>query len=164
MLTMGEQVDAEASHSISVSVMSEGIFAASHEEELGLGGEYIDVMVAQSDLNALTIQSFENEFEEFLQETPELLEAFTTYMDARARLLEKRKTRGFWPVSSSKGFKGKSRDSLLQRNARSHCGRCGALGHWKAERPQRGSQEGPSGKDVSSTCRSSCHLLCQPSR
>ena len=136
------------------------------DEEPDLDADFLDIMIAQSDQDALTIQSFENEFEEFLQETPELFEAFTTYMDARARLLEKRKTRGFWPVGASgtskgkgktafKGFKGKSksksRDSLLQRIARSHCRRCGALGHWKAECPQRGSNEGSTMKDAQST-------------
>ena len=162
-VNLGEQADPEVPPSASGSVMSEGIFAASHEEELDIDNEFIEIMVAQSDQDAMTIQSFENEFEEFLQETPELFEAFTTYMDARARLLEKRTTRGFWPVSSSKGkgkssfkgFKGKSkskgRDSLLQRIARSHCRKCGALGHWKAECPQRGPQDGPAGKEMSST-------------
>ena len=162
-VNLGEHVDAEATSSGSGNVASEGIFAAAHEEEPELDNEFLDIMIAQSDQDALTIQTFENEFEEFLQETPDLCEAFTTYLDARARLLEKRRTRGFWPVGSSKGkgkssfkgFKGKSksksRDSLLQRIARSHCRKCGALGHWKAECPQRGPHESSSGKDATST-------------
>jgi len=60
-------------------------------------------------------------------------------------LIEKKKSRGFWPVKGKnkhgkgkgKGFgkRSKDRDALLQKIARSHCRHCGALGHWKAECP-----------------------------
>ena len=70
-------------------------------------------------------------------------DAMTTYLEARTRLLEKRKNRGFWPTKGrGKGAKGKfkgktsrSREQLMARIARSHCRKCGAVGHWKAECP-----------------------------
>ena len=100
-------------------------------------------MAAQEDADALTVCAFENELEEFLQETPEMHDAMTTYLEARTRLLEKRRNRGFWPTKgrgSGKMSKGKSkgkrsREQLLARIARSHCRKCGMMGHWKAECP-----------------------------
>ena len=114
---------------------SEPAFAASQELESGvshpasstealtfltalddpdLEGEFIEAMIAQNDEDAQAVQQFEHELEEFLQDTPTMHEALVTYMDARSRLQDKRKTRGFWPVQSSfshaskGGKKGKS--------------------------------------------------------
>ena len=107
--------------------------------------EVIEALAAQEDADALTICAFENELEEFMQETPQMHEAMVTYMEARARLLEKRKNRGFWPTKGrgkafkggkSKGKRSRDREQLLARISRSHCRKCGALGHWKAECPQ----------------------------
>eukprot|EP00435_Cladocopium_sp_Y103_P010390 s526_g2.t1 len=124
----------------------ERVFHASSEDfEPELDQEFIDTLVAQEDADALTVANFEGEFEEFLQETPEMFEALTSYIEARSKLVEKRKSRGFWPVKGkgksgksrgkSFGKRSKDRDALLQRISRSHCRRCGALGHWKAECP-----------------------------
>ena len=78
---------------------------------------------------------------------------FNAYSDARRRLTEKYRSRGFWPISSGKGkgrssFKGSakgkfgkthssSRKSLQQRIMESKCRICGKVGHWKAECPAR---------------------------
>ena len=92
---------------------------------------------------------------EVIQGDEELAAAFTSYTDARKRLNEKMRFRGFWPVSSSgksKGFqkckvKGKfskghnsSRKSLEQRILSSRCRICNKVGHWKAECPDRQSR------------------------
>jgi hypothetical protein len=116
-----------------------------------LDSEFLDVMLAADDADALQVQGFEEELESFFQETPEMHEALVSYVEARNRLLAKKKSRGFWPVSSqgkgSKGgrFKGKgggkgkgSREQLLARIARSTCRACGEKGHWKAECPKHG--------------------------
>ena len=109
-----------------------------------LDNEYLDALISQEDPDALAVANFEQEFEDFLQDIPEMHEAMVTYMEARSKLLEKRKGRGFWPVKGKGGFKkgrgkgGKSkkdRDQLLARIARSKCRRCGQVGHWKAECP-----------------------------
>ena len=94
----------------------------------------------------------EGELEGFFQETPELHSALISYLDARQRLRDKGRVRGFWPVQGGKGkgargrsfskgsAKGKkgssSREALLQRIARSHCRLCGERGHWRAECPR----------------------------
>ena len=120
------------------------------EPEAELETEFVEALAATEDPDALQIQAFEEELEGFFQETPELQEALVSYMEARGRLLAKRKARGFWPVSggqkggrSGKGFKGKgkgksSKEQLLQRIARSNCRACGERGHWKAECPKYG--------------------------
>ena len=126
------------------------------EYEPELDQEYIDALVSQEDADALTVSTFEGEFEEFLQETPEMYEALTSYIEARSKLVEKRRSRGFWPIKGKGKFgknKGKGsgkrsskeRDLLLQRIARSHCRRCGALGHWKVECPLGNERDKPSG-------------------
>ena len=120
------------------------------ENEAELDAEYVEAMVAVDDPDALTVQGFEEELEGFFQDTPDLQEALVSYLEARQKLLSKKRSRGFWPVSAgkgsfknSKGSKGRGkggkggRDQLLARIARSHCRICGAKGHWKAECPQK---------------------------
>jgi hypothetical protein len=126
-------------------------FTHADEHEVELEPDFIEALIAQDDADALTVSTFEGEFEEFLQETPEMYEALTSYIEARSKLVEKRKSRGFWPVKGKgKSFKGrgksfgkrsKDREALLQRISKSHCRRCGALGHWKAECPQASQTE-----------------------
>ena len=107
-------------------------------------------MVAVDDPDALAVQGFEEELGGFFQDNPDLQEALVSYLEARQKLLSKKRSRGFWPVSAGKGsFKGSKgsksrgkggkggRDQLLARIARSHCRICGAKGHWKAECPQK---------------------------
>ena len=120
--------------------------AQSEDYDVDLDQDFVDALVSQEDADAMVVASFEAELEEFLQDTPQMYEAMTTYVEARSKLLEKKKSRGFWPVKgrgkgSSKG-KGKpfgkrarDRDQLLAKIARSHCRKCGQLGHWKAECP-----------------------------
>ncbi|CAE7339500.1 unnamed protein product, partial [Symbiodinium necroappetens] len=120
------------------------------EPEGDLDAEYVEAMVAAEDQDALQIQAFEEELEGFFQDTPELQEALVSYLEARSRLLAKRKARGFWPIASgqkrakgSKGFKGKGKgknacEQLLLRISKSNCRICGERGHWKAECPKLG--------------------------
>ena len=134
------------------------------EWEADLDSEFLEVMAAQEDADAVLVASFEGDFEDFCQEVPELQSALLSYLDARARLKEKQRARGFWPVPSNakgkgtkgrfgskgsfKGRKGKDREALLQRIAKSHCRLCGERGHWRAECPrnpavQQASKEAP---------------------
>ena len=137
-------------------------FQASVDDADGeIDGEYLEALVASEDPDAMLVASFESELEEFMQDVPGMCEAMTTYVEARAKLLEKKKGRGFWPIKGggkSKfgksrgrgGGKGKSardRENLLARIARSHCRVCGQLGHWKAECPSR--QQSESSKSAS---------------
>ena len=140
--------------SVSSESWSERAFSAITDDgDTGeLEPEFIEAMVAQEDADALTVNAFEVELEEFMQETPEMYDAMVTYLEARTRLQEKRKTRGFWPVkgggrsfkSKGKGKGKKGKESLLHRIARSRCRICDEVGHWKAECPRRKDKEASS--------------------
>ena len=123
----------------------ERAFMTHVEDYEDLDNETFESFLASEDQDALIVSSFEQELEDFLQDIPEMHEAMVSYLEARGRLLEKRKSRGFWPVRSkgfgaSKGSKGKGkgkkqRENLLARIAKSYCKKCGQKGHWKAECP-----------------------------
>ena len=114
-------------------------------------GESIEYLAQQGDADALTIQTFEQDLEDLFQSTPDLQTALVSNQEARMKLSERKKFRGFWPTSKghqkskSKG-KGKSfskspfgggKSSLLDRISKTHCKLCGERGHWKAECPNR---------------------------
>lgn len=125
------------------------IYLSQEETEPELDSEYMDAMIAAENHDALTVSAFESELEEFLQDTPEMHEAFVTYQEARQRLLDQKRSRGFWPPRGGGGkkgsFKGRGkgggkgarREQLLARIAKSHCRHCGEKGHWRAECPSR---------------------------
>ena len=126
--------DAASSHFSEASTSDRAYHASVDEPDFELDGEYLDALISQEDPDALAVANFEQEFKDFLQDIPEMHEAMVTYMEARSKLLEKKKGRGFWPVKGKGGFKkgrgkgGKSkrdRDQLLARIARSRCRRCG---------------------------------------
>ena len=130
-------------------------YAMSHEEDEELTYDTIEAMASWGDADALTVQTFEKDLEELMQEVPDLHTALVSYHEARARINERKRNRGFWPAgqkgsgkgfksgfqsSGSKGFRkgnSKGKDELLQRIARTHCKKCGELGHWKAECPNK---------------------------
>lgn len=98
------------------------------------------------------VQQFEEALIDAVQGDAEMGTYMSTYLDARKRLSEKTKNRGFWPNrgkgSGRKGkfkFQGRGRKPLAVRIAESDCRLCGQRGHWKAECPRR-TQSGPSGQ------------------
>ena len=107
-----------------------------------LDEETIEAMAPEDEDAAMVLQ-FEGAIMESVQEDPDLCAFFSSYQEARRRLVEKTKARGFFPVQKGgkgkKGFKGKkgSRKSLSQRIAESYCKLCHKQGHWKAECPSR---------------------------
>ena len=101
---------------------------------------------------------FEEGLIESVQNDPEMTAYLSTYTEARRKLTEKVKNRGFWPIrkGKSKGkmmAKGKGfRKPLAQRIAESNCRRCGQRGHWKWECPNQSS--GQSTASMSTTSKS----------
>ena len=102
----------------------------------------------EGDEDALVVQQWEDALLETLQGDQEMASCLNTYLDARRRLSDKARNRGFWP-SQGGGPKGKGksknffgqrfRKPLAQRILESECRRCGRKGHWKAECPLRNS-------------------------
>ena len=109
------------------------------DEEAGLA-----LLAEEGDEQALLIQDFEEQIIEVVQDNPDLAMAFTSYQEARQKIKDRLKSRGFWPQGKGSGkVKGKSKSrgkgragqSLAERIASSTCRRCGKKGHWKNECP-----------------------------
>ena len=116
------------------------------------GDDDFEHLAGEDDDAALVVQ-FENAMLDSLQEDRELSAFFTSYQEARKRLVEKTKSRGYWGISKGKGGKkgypkGKGKGyrpkSLAQRIAESACRRCGQIGHWKSECPLNANVSGDS--------------------
>ena len=113
-----------------------------HDEDI------LMMFLDQGDEDAAYITEFEDGIVEAVQESA-LAPVFTSYLEARQRLREKAKARGFFRTKGegAKGAvqkKGKAhsgegfrRKSLADRIASSSCRLCGARGHWKRECPKR---------------------------
>ena len=127
-------------------------------EEAGL-----ETLLAEGDEDALMIHQFEDSLIESLQSDQEVATCLATYLEARKRISEKVKSRGFWSPKPSKGFSGKGRGKfkggfknqfrkpLAQRILESTCRICHQKGHWKAECPMRNKSSGcqvPSGNSA----------------
>ena len=104
--------------------------------------EDVDCLVNEGDEDATLVADFEAAAIELLQDDVELSSAFSAYTEARRRLSEKFRNRGFWATSSrppSQFHKGKSGTSKglgkQDRILYSYCRNCNRKGHWKAECP-----------------------------
>ena len=105
---------------------------------------WVASLTQEGDPDAILVSEYETALSETVQEDNELASCYNAYVEARHRLTERFKSRGFWPIKgkgkTGKGFgKGKkgSKKSLEQRILSSTCRLCGQRGHWKAECPQR---------------------------
>ena len=129
---------------------NQNIFYTHAEEDDVLTVENIEYLAQGGDEDAMLIQTFEKDFSDMMQDIPDLQSALLSYHEARQRISDRRRSRGFWPSrgrgkgggkDQGKGFrKGgqrSSKEDLLAKIARTHCKVCGALGHWKAECPRR---------------------------
>ena len=129
--------------------------AGDHEDQAHVAGhdevmedDFIENLAQEGDEDAVFVADFEMTATDVIQGDEDLAAAYTTYLEARRKLSEKYKARGFWPISKGKpkGFKGKfkgksnwtSRKTLQQRILESNCRICGRKGHWKSECPNRG--------------------------
>lgn len=113
-------------------------------DNMDLAEHVVDQLAQEGDEDAALMLQFEDSLIESVQNDPDLSILLTTYTEARRRLTERVKNRGFWPVSKKgkgKGFgggksKGRfNRKPLAVRIAESHCRRCLQKGHWKWECP-----------------------------
>ena len=140
----------------------EGEVFFSHEDVAE--DDILETLAAENDEDAIMVMQFEDSISETIQNDSELSAYYSTYQEARRRLNERVKVRGFWPVRRfEKGKnknKGKSKGkglfsgpgALARRIANSFCRICLQKGHWKNECPQRSSQ--PSGSQSSAAATS----------
>ena len=104
---------------------------------------YIDQLASEGDPDAVLISEYESAMTETIQDDQELASCYNAYAEARYRLSERFRSRGFWPIkgknkggkSKGKGKFSKDRKSLEQRILSSFCRKCGQKGHWKSECP-----------------------------
>ena len=111
----------------------------------GVDEAAIDQLLQEGDEDALIVQQFEDSIVECLQSDQEVAACYNIYVDARKRVLDRAKGRGFWmppPKGGKDKGRGKSksksfrrRPPLEQRIANSACRICFRQGHWKAECP-----------------------------
>ena len=106
-----------------------------------------EIAYDDNDPDAIVCMQFEESLVDALQSDADLAACYNTYLDARKRINDRSRNRGFWgnskgSMSQNKGkAKGKGkgqfrfRKPLAQRILESECRRCGAKGHWKAECP-----------------------------
>ena len=80
---------------------------AEGEDELD---ENIFHLAQEGDKDAILVTEYENAISEIVQEDAELAATFSLYEDARRRLSERHRNRGFWPVGKGAG-KGKSKSN-----------------------------------------------------
>ena len=120
----------------------------------------LETLAAEDDEDALMVLQFEDSIAETVQADSELSAFFSSYQEARKRLSEKTRYRGFWGVSrkgsDAKGYgkkgkssKGKGKGGLERRIANSYCRICWKKGHWKNECPMKPGSSG--GSSTSST-------------
>ena len=137
--------------------------------------EMFEQLLQEGDPDAALIADYEATAQDVLQEDGDLANAFSAYQEARQRLAEKQRHRGFWPSSRSMGnsstsswSKGKGRSyqqsfgkgkgsfirpkrSLQERIMSSTCRNCGRKGHWKAECPHKSDNQTSSAASVTTT-------------
>ena len=120
--------------------------------------EALEQLIQEGDEDAMMVSEFETAAQEVLQDDPNLSSAFSAYTEARRKLSEKVRFRGFFPISKGKGKPGgkggkgkgskysfsRERRPLNQRILRSQCRRCLQFGHWKDECPLLKSGDGAS--------------------
>lgn len=140
------------------STSHENVFVAMDNSDLT--DQVIESFAADGDEDAQLINQFEENLINLLQEDDEMTVLMSAYADARRRLAEKSRNRGFWPTSKGKSYsstsfgkgrgKGKMfprRKSLAERIATSECKICHKRGHWKNECPLR-AKDASSGSHV----------------
>jgi hypothetical protein len=85
------------------------------EETYYMGDEDADedsilaTLIEEGDEHALTTQEFEENIVQVCQESPELSMAFSAYQEAGAKIRDRVRARGFWPLRGAAKGKGKTK-------------------------------------------------------
>jgi len=117
-------------------------------EESGREDDFLEALWTEGDEDASLVCEYEEAAADLLQSDPEMASCYNAYLDARKRLADRFRSRGFWPPSQKgrgKGFKGRGkgggkmfqRKSLQSRIMSSNCRLCGQRGQWKTKYPHK---------------------------
>ena len=87
--------DSKQARSLDESSTERAFVTMMDEPEAGLDHECMEVMLAAEDHDALVVHAFEQDLEEFLQDVPDMHDAMVSYIEARSKLMEKCRSRGF---------------------------------------------------------------------
>ena len=136
-----------------------------------LDDQALENLAGEDDEDAALVLQFEDAVNEVVQNDNELCALYSSYQDARKRLSEKVRFRGFWKVKSSekgkskgfKGSKGRGKQSLANRIASSYCRVCLKKGHWKNECPQLRDRSAPGSSSAASSVPTSFVEVHEPS-
>lgn len=146
-------------HQVLVAEDEETETGTFHAEEEGPDEtSYIEQLASEGDPDAVLISEYESAMTETIQDDEELASCYNAYAEARYRLSERFRSRGFWPIkgkgksgkSKSKGKFAKDRKSLQERILSSFCRKCGQKGHWKSECPNSAGSYSSDGRSSSS--------------
>ena len=136
-----------------------------------LDDQVLESMAGEDDEDAALVLQFEDAVNEVVQNDNELCALYSSYQDARQRLSEKVRFRGFWKVRSSgkgkskgyKGSKGRGKQTLANRIASSYCRVCHKKGHWKNECPQLRDRNSQASSSAAATIPTSFVEVNEPS-
>ena len=111
--------------------------------EESLDEDSMEQLALEDPVAALIVQ-FEQAIQDVVQEDAELSTFYTSYQEARKRLQERVKARGFGAQETTKG-RGKGRAFKANRGFKSlqqRCWLCGERRHWKVECPSKKPDDG----------------------
>ena len=77
---------------------SEDVLMATGTDDYVDEEEAFQWLLHEGDEQALLVQEFEDQVVDVVQESPKLAMAFSAYQDARARIQDRIRSRGFWPT------------------------------------------------------------------
>lgn len=81
-------------------------------EEVFPDDDYLEALVTEGDDDASLVCEFESAAADLLQSDAEMAACYNAYVEARKRLADRFRSRGFWPLSNKgrgKGFKGRGK-------------------------------------------------------
>ncbi|CAK8999148.1 unnamed protein product, partial [Durusdinium trenchii] len=92
---------------------------------------WLSMPADETDQDVLVVQQFEESLIDVLQGDPETAACYNTYLEARRKITEKARSRGFWPI------KGQSSGGKFKGSLKVNATGAAKWGHWKAECPKR---------------------------
>ena len=106
--THGQRHEANVFHTQEADVHEQSLDETIYTTDDWNEDEWIESLANEGDEDAAMIMDYESTMLDAVQENEDLALTQSTYMDARRRLSERFKNRGFWPPSQNKG-KGKGK-------------------------------------------------------